>query len=128
LRKEAELWIKQTLKDLELAEKIFEIEGYYIVAFLCHQALEKALKGLYILKHKRLSGKTHSLGKELNIPKEFLSILRELTPDFVISRYPDVIGEIPYEIYDKDITKCKLEKTKKIMNWILREIENLKSS
>jgi len=57
LRKEAELWIKQALKDLELAEKNFEIEGYYIVAFLCHQSLEKALKGLYILKHKRLPGK-----------------------------------------------------------------------
>ena len=87
MRKKTELWIKQALKNLELAERNFEIEGYYIVAFLCHQSLEKALKGLYILKHKKLPGKTHSLGKELNIPKKFLSILRELTPDFVIRCY-----------------------------------------
>ncbi len=128
MRKEAELFLKQALKDLELAEKNYEVEGYYVCAFLCHQALEKALKALYILIYKKFPEKTHSLvtlGKKINIPKELLSILRELTPDFIISRYPDVIGELPYEIYDEETTKCKLLKTKKIMDWILKEIEKL---
>ncbi len=131
MRKEAELWIKQALKDLEMAEKNFEIGGYYITAFLCHQSVEKGLKALYIVKFKRMPEKMHSLialGREVEIPEEYFHILREMTPDFIISRYPDVIGEVPYEVYDKETAKERLENAKKVVDWILGEMKKLEIS
>ena len=49
MRKEAENWWKQALKDFEVAGKNLEIDQYYIVAFLCQQAVEKGLKALYFI-------------------------------------------------------------------------------
>ncbi|RLI72167.1 hypothetical protein DRO97_09155 [Archaeoglobales archaeon] len=66
-------------------------------------------QALYIHEFKK-SEPTHSLiylGKSLGVPKELEAILRDLTPDFVISRYPDVAQEVSYELYDQDIAKKK---------------------
>ncbi|MEO2116781.1 MAG: nucleotidyltransferase domain-containing protein, partial [Methanocaldococcus sp.] len=35
-----------------------------------------------------------------------------MTPDFIISRYPDIIGEVPYEVYDEETAKERLENAK----------------
>ena len=40
------VWLAQAEKDLEMAEKLYESEQYYLVAFLCQQSVEKALKNL----------------------------------------------------------------------------------
>ncbi len=122
---EASRWLKQALRDLEAGQRNFEIGEYYLVAFLAQQAVEKALKALYIHKFRE-STQTHSLvflGKAVGIPDEFLGILRDLTPDFVISRYPDVAGEVPYEIYDDGIARRKLENAKKVVEWVKRELQ-----
>jgi len=52
-----------------------------------------------------------------------LRILRDLTPDFVISRCPDVAEEVPYEIYDDSTAKRKLENAKKVVEWVRRELQ-----
>ncbi|MCX8000881.1 MAG: HEPN domain-containing protein, partial [Leptospiraceae bacterium] len=59
----------------------------------------------------------------VEIPEEYMRILRDLTPDFVISRYPDVAGEVPYEIYDESIVKDKLDGAKKVIEWVKKELE-----
>jgi len=48
MRKEAERWWQQALRDLQSAEKNLEAEEYYLVAFLCQQAAEKSLKASMI--------------------------------------------------------------------------------
>ncbi len=72
MRKEVEIWLKQALKDFESAKKNLKIREYYLVAFLCQQAVEKGLKALFIHLHKKLPEKTHSLiylGRKVKIPK-----------------------------------------------------------
>lgn len=121
MRKEAERWWQQALKDLQSAEKNLKIEEYYLVAFLCQQAVEKGLKALYIDRLKESPGPTHSLlflGKRVEIPGEFLTFLRKMTPDFVLARYPDAADGLPYELYDKDIAGERLESAKKVLEWI----------
>jgi HEPN domain-containing protein len=61
--KEVEKWIGKAEKDLEDAKFNFEGKRFEVSSFLSHQAAEKALKALYILKFKRL-WKVHDL-KEL---------------------------------------------------------------
>ena len=50
----AKKWIKQALHDLEMAEKNISIEGFDVAAFLSHQAIEKLLKALLILKGEKI--------------------------------------------------------------------------
>jgi HEPN domain-containing protein len=121
MRKEAGSWWQQAQKDLQSAEKNLEIEEYYLVAFLCQQAVEKGLKALYIHRLKESPGATHSLlflGKKVEIPAEFLTFLRKMTPDFVLARYPDAADGVPYELYDRDIAQERLGFAKKVLEWI----------
>ena len=126
MREEVMLWWKQSLKDLEAAEKNLQIGLYYVSAFLSQQSVEKALKALYIHKLKSIPEPSHSLvhlGKKVGIPKEFESHLRKLTPDFVISRYPDAAQAVPYELYDEEIAKEKLEIARSVVAWVKKELE-----
>lgn len=121
MRKEAGRWWQQALKDLQSAEKNIQVEEYYLVAFLCQQAVEKGLKALYIDRLGESPGATHSLlflGKKVEIPAEFLTFLRKMTPDFVLARYPDAADGLPYELYDRDIAKERLDFAKKVLEWI----------
>ena len=78
MREEVRLLLEQSEKDLEVAEKNFEIKEYYVSAFLCQQSIEKALKDFYIVKKGKSAGQTHSLiylAKETNTQKIFMIFL-----------------------------------------------------
>jgi HEPN domain-containing protein len=125
MREEVSNWWKQAQKDLESASKNLETEEYDITAFLSQQATEKSLKALYIYKLKESSGQTHSLiflGKSVEIPDEFLSGLRKLSPDFVITRYPDAAHGVPYELYDEELAKERLKIAKNVVEWVQKEL------
>ncbi|MDI6723131.1 MAG: HEPN domain-containing protein [Methanobacterium sp.] len=127
MREEVSNWWKQALKDLESASKNLEIKEYYVAAFLSQQAAEKALKALYIHKLKESSGPTHSLlflGRSVKIPDEFLSGLRKLSPDFVITRYPDAANGVPYELYDDEIARERLKIAKGVVKWVEQELKS----
>ncbi|MEN4006818.1 MAG: HEPN domain-containing protein [Methanobacteriaceae archaeon] len=126
MREEVSNWWKQALKDLESASKNIEINEYYATAFLSQQATEKALKALYIHTIKESPGPTHSLlflGRSVKILSEFLSGLRKLSPDFVITRCPDAAHGVPYELYDDEIAKERLEIAKNVIKWIQKELK-----
>ena len=127
LREEINLWWKQALKDLEAAEINLRNKIYYVAAFLSQQAVEKALKALFIKKLKKSPGSTHSLiylGKEVNIPDNLIENLRKLTPDFVISRYPDITQTLPYELYDEKTAKEKIELAREVLKWIEKQLKS----
>lgn len=105
MRREIENLWKQAEKDLEVAEKNLMIKEYYASVFFCQQAVEKALKAIFILKKSKSPGQTHSLiylAKEIKAPKEFYGFLQSLTPEFVTTIYPDITNEAPYELYNEE--------------------------
>ena len=126
MREETKNLIEQAKKDLEVAEKNFNLEEYYMTAFLCQQCTEKILKAFFIITNGRSAGQTHSLiylAKETNVPKEFYDFLGSLTPEFITTRYPDVAGDAPYKLYHKEKVQPYIEKTKKLVTWIEKKIE-----
>ncbi len=126
MRGEILLWWKQALKDFESAKKNFEIEEWNVVAFLCQQSVEKALKALYIQEKKKSPGTTHSLvylGKELSMSEEMLRLLRKLAPDFILTRYPDASQTLPYELYDKYSAEERLEIAEKVLKWVSERLK-----
>ena len=84
-------WFKQAQHDLEMAEKNIEIDGYDVASFLAHQA-----------------------GGVLGLADEAMENIAELSGDYMISRYPDVTGRVPYEEYDRNIAEEKVNAAKKI--------------
>lgn len=118
-KESARKWYRQAIHDLEMAEKNIAIGGYDISAFLCHQCVEKLLKAGFILEGKTVP-RTHfidELARELNLPEELQDEIKELTVDYMLSRYPDVSEEVPYEQYSKEISMEKLKIAREVLNY-----------
>lgn len=109
-------WLKQSLHDLEMAEKNITIGGYDVSAFLAHQSVEKLLKAIFIIKGSR-APKSHyidELAKNLRLGKEIIDSANELSVDYTFSRYPDVVDKVPYEEYSEEIAIEKVKIAKSI--------------
>ncbi len=131
MRKEIENWWKQAQRDFLSASHSFESQDFYVSVFFCHQAVEKALKTLVMLKQKKREIVSHSLiflGKEANIPEKFHDFLRELTPEYTVTRYPSVGGETPFELYGMEQAKKFMEKTREVLAWTRKQVAQQKNS
>src|SRR3989338_8076260 len=105
MNEEINNWVKQAEHDLKMAKGIINEGGFDTCAFLCQQSVEKYLKALFILQKKQNPPKTHyleELGRAVNCPDELLDLLKELSADYMVSRYPDVSFSAPYEEYSEE--------------------------
>ena len=121
MRKEAERLFLQARRDLANARKIIGIQGYEVTAFLCHQAVEKYLKGAWIQKKRARPPATHylrELGQGLRIPNRLLRHLAFLNPDYTVTRYPDAANGVPYELYDEATARAKVKAAEEIARWV----------
>lgn len=126
MREEVSRWFEQSKIDLDGAEYNFSGKKFYICAFFCQQSVEKALKALFLYEKKGAVPQSHSLiylASNTSIPKSFHSFLRELTPKFIDTRYPDVSLELPSNIYDEENTGRILQKSKEVLKWVYQKIE-----
>src|SRR3989344_9133785 len=118
MRKEIDNWWKQSEADFDGAQYNFSGAKYYIAAFFCQQAVEKALKALFLLEKKGEVPQSHSLiylATNTSIPERFFSFLKELTPKFIDTRYPNASVDLPVNIYDKENTTGLLKKSKEVL-------------
>ncbi|MDT7890615.1 MAG: HEPN domain-containing protein [Candidatus Nanopusillus sp.] len=128
MRENVELWLKQSLEDLDTARVLLNNNKYYASAFYSHQAAEKALKALLYFGKDI---KTHDLSKMLDIIKEEVDLNVEeirkealkLNPNYTISRDPDAANSLPYLLYDKNDAEEYLKIAKKIINWVKKFIK-----
>ena len=121
MRKEAEDWFKQARADMKTARGCLAAGNYYASAFFGQQAVEKLLKSYFIAKKKKVPPKTHNLldlSLELKIPNRLLTTARELTPAFIIARYPNAAGGPPVELYDEKTATGILKKAERFFGWL----------
>ncbi len=126
MRREVSLWIDQASKDLEVAQKNMILQEYHVVAFYCQQAVEKALKALFIHIKKESSGATHSLiylASSVSVPERFFDFLRGLAPEFIASRYPDASDEVPYKLYSENMVRVYLDRSDELLKWISSQMK-----
>ena len=126
MRQEIINWIEQAEEEFETAKASFKSKKWFAVAFWCQQSSENMLKALYLIKKKKPTRPTHSLtylGRELKIPNKFWTMLRELTKEYYMSRYPDAMNDIPYKTYNKDDAKNYLNISEKIIKWTKSQIK-----
>lgn len=126
MRKEIGNWWKQAENDLVKANVLFRSKNFDGCAFYCQQAVEKSLKALILMKTKQKSVEGHSLiylGRLANLPSPFFSDLKRLSPQYYLSRYPDITEEVPYELYDENLAKEFLNISDKVLKWIKKHLK-----
>lgn len=126
MRKEIENWWAQANRDFITAQNSLKSGDYYASVFWCQQSVEKALKAIFILVKNESAFTTHSLiylATELKVDKSFFPFLRELTPGYVNTRYPDVADTIPSEMYDEQRASELLMKAGNLLQWLEKKFQ-----
>lgn len=125
MREEINNWWKQAEADLRKAEILKNNEEYDGAVFYSQQAVEKALKAVCLLKLKEIP-RGHSiiyLALKTGVPKEMLSGIRDLNPEYLITRYPDMASGIPAEMYDEEIAGKHKKTAEKVLEWVEKQIK-----
>src|SRR3989338_9499282 len=108
VKNEVQTWWELALDDLDTAQKNLDIGKHHIASLFAQQAVEKALKSLYIKQLHELK-KTHDLvflASKLGLPETYKSICKRLDPVYLQTRYPDVSGTLPSALFSKKDAKC----------------------
>ena len=97
----------------------------FYAVFMCHLALEKALKGLYQQKLKHIPPKTHNLVyllECLNLkPDEKTgTFIIKLNEANIATRYPEDLANLQKN-YTASITAEILSNTKETLKWIKQQ-------
>ncbi len=122
-RETSRLW-EQAWHDLDTAEKLLKVEVYYASVFFAEQAAEKALKALFLEKRKRMEF-THDLielAETLDAPDEIVQAAAELSPDYVITRYPNAANAIPARLYNVNSAQMHLDYAERVIKWAKKEL------
>ncbi|MBI2144423.1 HEPN domain-containing protein [Candidatus Woesearchaeota archaeon] len=119
MKEEVKIWWEQAKRDLLSAEHALQSEDYYQVAYLAHQTVEKALKAL-LLDRKGGFSKGHDLpyyAKQLDVPSSIMSACEQLNPVYLKSRYPDVAGTSPFELFSRSDAIKAVTAAKEVIEW-----------
>ncbi len=121
--KTSEEWLKQADYDIDTAELMFRGKKYFYAVFMSHLAIEKALKGLYATKLKKVPPKTHNLLyfvesiKLVGLSDEMYDFVFTLNRVSVPTRYPDDLDKLLKE-YNLEKAKETIEKSKELLKWL----------
>ncbi|MEM0453008.1 MAG: HEPN domain-containing protein [Nitrososphaerota archaeon] len=110
IRREAKDWFDGAVVDLEEARSALLNSRVNWALFAAHQAVEKALKAAFMVLKRDRPPKTHDLVRllgELGLElSEDLKIgISELSPYYVLARYPNAGLERPWESIDKALAE-----------------------
>ncbi|MBU4436939.1 MAG: HEPN domain-containing protein [Candidatus Altiarchaeota archaeon] len=120
MKKEAQNWREHGKRDLETAEHTMDSKDYYASSFFSQQAVEKALKALYVKKFNELV-RVHDmvfLARELELPRDLIDAAKRLNPVYVESGYPDVSGSLSAYSYAGEDASEDLSDVNKIIKWL----------
>lgn len=116
----AKYWWEMAIDDLDTAKKSIGIEKYHVASLFAQQAVEKALKALYVKNFKELK-KTHDLvflANKLNLPEEYLYNCKELDPVYTETRYPDVSGQLPSSLFTLEDAEEFVRIAEEVLDWV----------
>lgn len=124
--KQPEEWLRQADYDMDTAELMLNGERYFYAVFMCHLALEKALKGLYSQRFRELPPRTHNLiylveKIKLELPCDLHDSVFTINRVSVATRYPDNLERILQD-YNKERTEEIFQKSKVVLRWLRAQL------
>jgi HEPN domain-containing protein len=126
MEKQTEEWLRQSDYDMDAADYMFQGGRYLYAVFMCHLAVEKALKGLYFEKLRETPPRSHSLVYLLNAmsivppekPGRFITRLSEAS---IPTRYPDDLARVQ-RLYTESVVTDILAGGKETVAWIRAQL------
>jgi len=125
MRTEAEGWWEQAESDLKAAQVVLEVGQYFVCAFLCQQAVEKAFKALWIQRFKEMPPKTHdlvALSEKLNVPRRLESAILRINPAYATARYPDAANGLPARAFNQEVASAHIRDAQEVFSWCRNEL------
>jgi HEPN domain-containing protein len=122
-------WVELAEYDLETAKAMLTTKRFLYVGFMCHQAIEKALKGyyVYIVKESpvfthRLTFFTQKTGLEAGLTEQQKELIDELEPLNIEARYPTYKEKLFRSLTE---IKCHsiIKDTEEFINWIIKKMQ-----
>ena len=115
-------WLEDAEYDIRSAEAMYDSGRYFFVVFMCHLAIEKMLKALWIEEKGDLPPKVHNLvylmkATSVKFPEEYLQRISDINDKNVITRYPDG-RKLLAETLTQEGVKLTLVKTKELWEWL----------
>lgn len=127
-------WLYHVHEDIGAADCLFQSGRWLYVGFLCHQALEKALKAYYVATHDDDPPYTHSHTRLLNIcgltdelTDAQLDFIDLMVPLYIESRYPEQKMQTS-QMLNRDACHYILTSTKELAQWIEQRLPKNKPS
>jgi len=120
LSPETKLWWAQARRDFRIAQPNHASHDYEVSVFYCEQAAQKALKALLLHRTSQMPPKIHNLielGRLAGVGRPMREFLAELTPHYMITRYPDAAGAVTSDLHNGRVSLRFLRGTKTVMDW-----------
>lgn len=124
IKERIEYWLDIANYDLETAEAMLQSKRYLYVGFMCHQVIEKSIKGYFWYSNESEPPYIHNLlllsekAKLENwLNDEQRNLINEVMPLNIQARYPeDKLTLLKYLDYNKSLSLLK--RTKEFYTWI----------
>ena len=122
MEKQTEEWFRQADYDMDTADFMYKGGRYIYAVFMCHLAVEKALKGLYYEKIRDIPPKSHNLVSLLNKtgikpPEASGKFLVRLSQASIPTRYPENLARMQHA-YTENIVRDILTSGNEVITWI----------
>jgi HEPN domain-containing protein len=126
LSEKYEYWLNHAKYDMETAEAMLNSGRWFYVVFMCQQAIEKLVKGLYTLYVDDNVPKAHNIKTLLDrfddklkepVKHEYYQLFDSLTANYLGNRYPDFMNDAINSV-DKDTAAHIIQKTKEAFTWL----------
>ena len=120
-------WLEIAQYDLDTAEAMLKSGRWLYVVFMCQQAVEKLVKGLYVLYIDDNIPKTHNIRVlierfESQLPatltEKHYNLFEDLTIHYLDGRYADYKQKLSERLNEQAATDF-YEQTKEVFAWLL---------
>jgi len=127
MKQKVRVWYEISQEDFEVAELTFKSSRYLHTAFMCQQAIEKAVKAVYSGKFDKVPPKKHDLlalcrdtGIYEQLKDDWKDVLARLSSLYILSRYPE--DELRKPRVNKELAERLLNKTREVLKWLKTEM------
>jgi HEPN domain-containing protein len=110
---ETKNWLDMVDYDIDTARQMFKTKRYIYVIFMCHLAIEKALKAIVCEETNEFPPKTHDLIILTNLGRVKFSVA-------VVTRYPEDLSKL-ISSYSKEVAQEYLNKMLKVIECIKQD-------
>jgi len=126
MEKQTKEWLKQADYDMDTADYMYKGGRYIYAVFMCHLSVEKALKGLYFEKLRKIPPKSHNLVYLLNEigikpPQKPGIFIVKLGEASIPTRYPENLAKLQ-KTYSENVVKSILLNGREVMQWIKEQL------